>query len=172
MLDEPLAHLDQINAKIIKDYLWRFIKSEKITTLFVTHNPLDALAYSSRLAIVNDGKITETGNPRKLYEQPNELYTAELLGTCFKINKNLIPEKHLRNKRGSYYLRPEMIHINDAGSLKTEVINCTYYGDRQLIQSKIQNTKIEFYADPNEKISKGDTLNITINFEYALFIQR
>ena len=89
MLDEPLAHLDQINARIIKDYLWRFVKSEKITTIFVTHNPLDALAYSTRLAIVNQGKVTETGSVKDLYNQPKNLYT-NLLNTTKYITETVI----------------------------------------------------------------------------------
>ena len=65
-----------------------------------------------------------------------------------------------------------MIQINETGNLKTEVVNCIYYGDRQLIQSKIKTSKIEFYTVSSMKISKGDTLNITINFEDLIFIPK
>lgn len=172
MLDEPLAHLDQINAKLIKDYLWKFVKSEKITTLFVTHNPQDALAYSSRLVIVNQGKVTESDTPFNLYSKPKTLYSAELLGNCFHISSQLIPKKHLLPKRGSYYLRPEMISINENSSLQTEVLSSTYYGDRQLITAKINRNKIEFFSYKNTKHKKGESLNITINYENVIFIPR
>lgn len=172
MLDEPLAHLDQINARIIKDYLWKFVKSEKITTLFVTHNPLDALAYSTRLVIVNKGKVTESGTVEELYNHPKELYTAELLGDCFKINVGLIPEKHLSPRRGSYYFRPEMITITPNGTHTVGVISVTFYGDRQLIIARLEKNKIAFFANNDQTIKKNDSLSITIDFNKSIFIQK
>lgn len=172
LLDEPLAHLDQINSRLIKEYLWRFVKKEKITTIFVTHSPEDALAYSTRIGIIGNGKLIEEGTPQKLYTAPAHLYTGELLGSCNRIKPTLIPEPYKTPKQGSYYIRPEHISIDPKGELKALVKESIYLGHVTQLTVQSPIGKLNVYSSQGDLIEKGQSINITINFEHLIFIPK
>ena len=169
LLDEPMAHLDQINARIIKTYLWKFVKSEKITTLFVTHSPEDALAFSTRIGVIQNGQLTEEGTPKELYNTPNSKYTAELLGPCKHIPSTFIPDEFLLPKRGKYFIRPEDISITQNNGLKVIITDVLFLGYRYLISCKTGNLKLQFYTSPEKTPTIGESIKITINFEKLIF---
>lgn len=175
LLDEPMAHLDQINARIIKSYLWKFVKSEKITTLFVTHSPEDALAYSTKIGIIGNGELIETGTPETVYNTPENRYTAELLGQCKHVPISIIPEEFLKPQRGKYFLRPEDISISETtekSTLNASVFDTLYMGYRQLLTVKVKNKKLLLYTSSLKKFNNHESINITINFSKLIFVTK
>ena len=52
-----------------------------ITTLFVTHDQLEALTLSDKIAVMRDGEIVQLGGPKDIYDDPNSRFTAEFIGT-------------------------------------------------------------------------------------------
>jgi iron(III) transport system ATP-binding protein len=80
LLDEPLSNLD---AKL-RDQMRMEIKElhERlgITTLYVTHDQTEALAISSRIAVMNQGEILDLGRPREIYNRPGSKFTADFIG--------------------------------------------------------------------------------------------
>lgn len=173
LLDEPMAHLDQINARIIKSYLWKFVKSEKITTLFVTHSPEDALAYSTRIGIIGNGELLESGTPEEVYNSPKSHYTAELLGQCKHLPSSYIPKQYLKDQKGKYYLRPENISLAKADTkdtIKASVVETLFLGYRQLVTVKLNNSKLQLFAPSLKKIAPKESINISIDFSKLIFI--
>lgn len=81
LLDEPLSNLDaKLKAQTIVE-IRAIQKQFGITTVFVTHDQQEALAVSDRIAILNDGKITQIGAPNELYRNPATSYVAEFIGS-------------------------------------------------------------------------------------------
>jgi peptide/nickel transport system permease protein len=76
--DEPTSSLDvTLQAEIMK--LFRDIRSEGVSFLFITHHVLLAASFCDRMAVMRDGKIVETGMPVQIMEHPAQLYTAQLV---------------------------------------------------------------------------------------------
>jgi spermidine/putrescine transport system ATP-binding protein len=81
LLDEPLGALDVKLRKHMQLELKR-IQSELGTTfVYVTHDQEEALAMSDRIAVMNGGKVEQTGSPREIYENPSTAFVADFIGS-------------------------------------------------------------------------------------------
>ena len=80
LLDEPLSNLDAKLREGMRFELRRLIKRLNITTLFVTHDQIEALSMSDRVAVMFDGRIVQEGTPRQIYLQPENRFVANFVG--------------------------------------------------------------------------------------------
>lgn len=167
LLDEPMAHLDPINARQIKSFLWRFIDKEKITTIFVTHSSEEALAYASRVAVIHNGKILESASPTDLYFQPKKKVSAQLIGEISKIPKEFLPEEIIAKSSKQLYLRPENIAFSANGVLAV-VEHCMFLGNQYLIGAKLGRESVYFYC--TEKIEEQKEISLSMDFEKAIWL--
>ena len=81
LLDEPLSNLD---AKLREDMVFELKRLQRelgITAIYVTHDQVEALAMSNRVAVMRDGKIQQVGRPREVYESPRSRFVADFIGT-------------------------------------------------------------------------------------------
>ena len=81
LFDEPLSNLDaklrvQMRAEIKKLQL-----RLKTTTVYVTHDQVEAMTMGSRIAVMNGGKIQQLGAPQEIYDRPDNLFVASFVGT-------------------------------------------------------------------------------------------
>lgn len=90
LLDEPLSALDAGLRSELQVELHRIQRKLGMTFIFVTHDQQEALVMSDRIAVLNGGHIQQVGEPRFLYEQPENLFVARFMG-----HSNLYPiHKH------------------------------------------------------------------------------
>ncbi len=82
LLDEPLSNLDaNLRVQMRRDI--RDLQQKlKLTTIFVTHDQEEANTTSDRMAVLNDGVIQQIGSPLSLYDNPENLFVANFLGTA------------------------------------------------------------------------------------------
>jgi iron(III) transport system ATP-binding protein len=81
LLDEPLSNLD---AKLREEMVFELKRLQRelgLTAVYVTHDQVEALAMSNRVAVMRDGKIEQVGRPREVYEQPASRFVADFIGT-------------------------------------------------------------------------------------------
>ena len=81
LLDEPLSNLDAKLRDEMRSELKSLTERLHITTLFVTHDQLEALTLSDKIAVMRDGEIVQLGSPEQIYSDPNSRFTAEFIGT-------------------------------------------------------------------------------------------
>ena len=81
LLDEPLSNLDAKLRDGMRVELKMLTERLEITTLFVTHDQLEALTLSDQIAVMRDGEIVQLGGPKDIYDDPNSRFTAEFIGT-------------------------------------------------------------------------------------------
>ncbi|MDB5563205.1 MAG: transporter ATP-binding protein [Hyphomicrobiales bacterium] len=81
LLDEPLSNLDAKLRERARVWLGEIHHQIRQTTLYVTHDQLEALALSDRIAVMNGGKIAQLATPREIYEAPADLFVADFIGT-------------------------------------------------------------------------------------------
>ncbi len=80
LLDEPLSALDHNLRKSMQLELKQLQRRLGITFILVTHDQEEALSMSDRVAVMNNGKIEQLDTPRKIYEQPVNLFVARFIG--------------------------------------------------------------------------------------------
>jgi len=80
LLDEPLGALDKRLRQQMQIELRQIQREVGITTIFVTHDQEEALTLSDRIAIFNEGKVVQVGDPHSVYERPLSAFAANFLG--------------------------------------------------------------------------------------------
>ena len=80
LLDEPLSNFDASLRVQMRRELLRLQRQFGLTTIFVTHDQEEANTTSERRAVLDDGVIQQVGTPEELYDQPSNLFVANLLG--------------------------------------------------------------------------------------------
>jgi iron(III) transport system ATP-binding protein len=86
LLDEPLSNLDAKLRESLRYELKRLQRELGITSIYVTHDQIEALALSTNIAVMQEGNIMQLGRPRQIYENPQSRFVAEFIGTS-----NFIP---------------------------------------------------------------------------------
>ena len=81
LLDEPLSNLDAKLREEMRRELKDLAERLNTTTLYVTHDQVEALAMSDRIAVMDAGRIMQEGQPRAIYLEPSSHFVARFLGT-------------------------------------------------------------------------------------------
>ena len=80
LLDEPLSNLDSRLREEMRAELIRLQHQLNITMIYVTHDQIEALSLSSRVIVMNEGRIEQIGTPEEIYEHPSTAFVARFLG--------------------------------------------------------------------------------------------
>ncbi|MFW9929661.1 MAG: ABC transporter ATP-binding protein [Candidatus Thorarchaeota archaeon] len=80
LLDEVSANLDSMNIKLLENFIMKIKQNKGKTTIMSTHDPLEAIKYADRIAVLNDGKITQIGTPNEIFTSPKDEFTALFMG--------------------------------------------------------------------------------------------
>jgi iron(III) transport system ATP-binding protein len=81
LLDEPLSNLDAKLRESLRFELKRLQREQGITTVYVTHDQSEALAFSNRIAVMRDGRVLQLGSPREVYLEPVDAFVADFVGS-------------------------------------------------------------------------------------------
>jgi iron(III) transport system ATP-binding protein len=112
LLDEPLSNLDAKLREDMRFELKRLQRELGITGIYVTHDQVEALAMSSRVAVMRDGKIEQVGKPREIYEAPGSRFVADFIGTSNFIDGVVAAREGgvftVRTPDGELHVRSEM----------------------------------------------------------------
>ena len=110
LLDEPLSNLDAKLRESLRYELKRLQRELGITSVYVTHDQVEALALSTQIAVMQSGAVVQMGKPREIYTDPTNRFVAEFIGSS-----NFIPgtighatsEHHVvETANGALYLDP------------------------------------------------------------------
>ena len=82
LLDEPLSNLDAKLREGMRFELKRLQRELGVTSVYVTHDQVEALAMSTRIAVMRAGKIEQVGRPRDIYTNPASRFVADFIGTA------------------------------------------------------------------------------------------
>jgi multiple sugar transport system ATP-binding protein len=80
LMDEPLAHLDAKLRHFMRGELKEMQSSFNTTTIYVTHDFMEAMSLADRIAVLNKGKIEQLGTPLQMYYTPKDEFVARLFG--------------------------------------------------------------------------------------------
>jgi multiple sugar transport system ATP-binding protein len=112
LMDEPLSNLDAKLREALRVELQHLQKTQGSTTLFVTHDQIEALTMADRIAVLNEGKIIQVGTPEDIYDRPASTFVAQLVGSP---RINLYPA---RQENGTISIKDSDVLLQAAGGSK------------------------------------------------------
>ena len=81
LFDEPLSNLDAKLRVAMRAEIKALHQRLKTTTVYVTHDQVEAMTMADRIAVMNDGRIEQLGAPLELYDRPDNLFVAQFIGS-------------------------------------------------------------------------------------------
>ena len=90
LLDEPLSNLDANLRSDMRFEIRRLHQQFKYTSVYVTHDQVEAMTMADRIVVMNAGRIEQIGTPKEVYDEPNSVFVARFIG-----GSNVLKAKHL-----------------------------------------------------------------------------
>ena len=81
LMDEPLSNLDALLRLQMRAELKRLLQEARTTTVYVTHDQIEALSMGDRTAVMRDGRILQVDTPMMVYDRPGHVFVAQFIGT-------------------------------------------------------------------------------------------
>jgi len=81
LMDEPLSNLDAKLRAVMRTEIKKLVSSMGITTIYVTHDQIEAMAMADRIAVMSCGNLAQVGAPLDIYDRPNTRFVAEFMGS-------------------------------------------------------------------------------------------
>lgn len=100
LMDEPLSNLDAKLRIEMRVEIKRLHREARATTVYVTHDQTEALTLSSRVAVMDKGRLMQVATPREIYRRPANLFVADFIGSP---TINLIPGKIARRGEQCFF---------------------------------------------------------------------
>jgi multiple sugar transport system ATP-binding protein len=154
LMDEPLGALDSEFRELMCGELRGLHDRLKATTVYVTHDQMEAMAMADTIAIMNNGVIEQLGAPQDVYDRPASVFVADFIGAPamnfipfggayaagareIRIGDAAIAVPALAEGVSDSALlcgvRPEHVRFDDASPLRAEVIGSEYLGHSQIV---------------------------------------
>ena len=154
LFDEPLSALDARLREEMRYEIRSLTRKLGVTSIFVTHDQIEAMSMSDEIAVLNNGRLLQTGSPQQIYHHPADAFTAEFVGKsnwlsdtvmCRPETVSLIPQKETHQLEGTV---TEQQFVGDRYEVHADV-----NGRPWLIYSgvPIQTPKIQLYIRPDDE---------------------
>ena len=178
LFDEPLSNLDAKLRIQMRLEIKKLQQKVGVTSIFVTHDQVEAMTLADRLAVINNGIIEQLGTPIEIYNNPISLFVAGFIGSPQMNfidgelkNKTLFAEGfEIKNVQSDFNgeitlgIRPEHMSQSDSGLINLSVELVEQLGSDNLIYGELKNKKDFCYRCPgNQKIENGTELNLQID---------
>ncbi len=163
LLDEPLSNLDAQRRASARDELQQFQRRVGTTTIYVTHDQVEAMGMGDRIAVIDRGRVRQLGTPREIYDDPADTFVATFLGSP---PMNLVPRNgHLLGFRPEHFV-PAEPGASGAGSVTFpfHVHREEYLGVERLLYGEIGEAKAvaRFPAGAPLAATPGETYEFAV----------
>jgi multiple sugar transport system ATP-binding protein len=187
-MDEPLTNLDLKLRVEMRTELTRIHRSLGGTFLYVTNDQVEAMSMADRVAVLRDGRVQQTGEPRQVYERPANQWVAGFVGSpkinvlpCRVEGDRLVgeagwtlPRPHWASVNGDRPLvlgiRAEDLSLDrrdEAASLSGELYAVEPLGDRTLVDVQVGATVVKVKARPSASGQPGEQLAVAVDLDRA-----
>lgn len=192
LLDEPLSNLDAALRQNLRDEIKQIHSRTKITTIYVTHDQVEAISMADRMAIMKDGVFIQVGTPREIYQYPADPFVASFVGETNFISGNIreiadgkavidtevgvlqtenLHHDFTQGQEVSCSIRPETISLNGNSALNrlsATVSAIIYLGRTEEYELRLADTltlKAIIHNPGTDTVKPGESVNISISPE-------
>ncbi|MBV8518276.1 MAG: sn-glycerol-3-phosphate ABC transporter ATP-binding protein UgpC [Acidobacteria bacterium] len=175
LFDEPLSNLDAKLRVQTRGEITRLQQSLGTTSVYVTHDQVEAMTMGHRITVMRDGKIQQVGTPREVYERPANAFVAQFIGTppmnlihatvdggslrapSFAIPLGVQLANGTRVLAG---IRPEDITRGDAIHATVDVVEPV--GHESIVYATAGSEKLVAIFEPREAPRAGETISLSV----------
>ena len=175
LFDEPLSNLDAKLRVQMRSEIKALHQRLKTTTVYVTHDQVEAMTMADRIAVMNEGRIEQLGEPLELYDRPANLFVAQFIGSpavnVFDgIFRNGAVEalgarwaagvRAAEGQKVTYGIRPEHLSLKEGGiSAEIEVVEPM--GAETEILVKVGGQKLTIMTHGRASVGPGERISIS-----------
>jgi len=189
LFDEPLSNLDAKLRVAMRAEIKALHQRLKTTTIYVTHDQVEAMTMADRIAVVNDGRVEQFGAPLELYDRPANLFVAQFIGSpamnivagalertgdssCVKALGQRWPVESPGGTDGQtvkYGIRPEHIGVADQGSggIAAEVVVVEPMGAATELVVRVADISLTVVTHGRASLRPGDGLSLSPDAGHA-----
>jgi multiple sugar transport system ATP-binding protein len=194
MMDEPLGALDSEFRELMCDELRALHDRLAATTVYVTHDQMEAMAMADTIAVMNQGVIEQLGPPQEVYDRPASVFVADFIGSpamnfipfeaALAAGATIVPLEGavagvpaLREAAPAapllYGVRPEDVTFATDAPLRAEVLGVEYLGNSRIVtlktaQGTVLRAKVQLDAPP----VRGDQVGLQFRAEAVSLFDR
>jgi multiple sugar transport system ATP-binding protein len=183
LMDEPLGALDSEFRRLMCSELRELHNRIRATSVYITHDQLEAMAMADRIAVMNGGRIEQMGTPQEIYDRPRTMFVADFIGappmsflgvqTALQRGDRLIkidgasvemPELFENRAEGRFALgvRPENVSFADNSRLRGRVIGAEYLGTTQIVTVTTANGQIRARLPSANPVQVGENVGLRL----------
>ncbi|BCX04209.1 MAG: ABC transporter ATP-binding protein [Candidatus Roseilinea sp.] len=187
LMDEPLGALDADFRETMRSEIKRLHILQNATTVYVTHDQIEAMAMADRIVVMSQGVVQQVGTPAEVYHTPSNLFVAQFIGSP---GMNLVkgdwadgvatlpggnrytpppgwPEALNRGLSGSGVIvgfRPEAVHIHPSGQLAATVYSVDLHGAYTMLVLEMgDDHSIHARVSRDAHFTVGETIRFDLN---------
>jgi multiple sugar transport system ATP-binding protein len=182
LFDEPLSNLDAKLRVAMRTEIKELHQRLKTTTVYVTHDQIEAMTMADKIVVMHDGRIEQMGAPLDLYDMPANMFVAGFIGSpamnfvkgTVEVNgvASFVTTHGLRlpltgmspaNAAGRklvYGIRPEHLKIDDVNGVRAEVIVIEPTGSEMLAVVKVGGDEVQALFRERIVLTPGQTIRI------------
>jgi multiple sugar transport system ATP-binding protein len=158
LMDEPLSNLDAKLRVATRAEILKLQDRLDVTTIYVTHDQVEAMTMGDRIAVMNLGVLQQVGTPEELYENPSNMFVAGFIGSPAM---NLLPAPLVGTGGGDRVVgfRPEHVDLAGQGEgirFNADVDVVEYLGDEQIVHMTVKDTPIVAKVPVEQRLAVGD----------------
>jgi ABC-type sugar transport system ATPase subunit len=166
LMDEPLSNLDA-NLKLrVQDEIRRLQERLGVTTLYVTHDQMEALALGDRMAVLRAGKVEQVGVPLDVHDHPRNTFVARLVG---RLPMNITPGAIWGLEAPEAGIRPESLRLAAEGSGRADgvVRAVDPLGATSLLELDVAGHRVAVEVDRSAAPAPGTVVGLDLDLSQA-----
>lgn len=183
LMDEPLGALDAEFRERMAQELRNLHDRMGATTVYVTHDQLEAMQMGDKIVVMNHGVIEQFGTPQDIYDKPATLFVASFIGspatnflefesnveagmTEISLGQHRVAVPEVRAAFAGqmiYGVRPEHVALSDAADYRGRVIATEYLGTTQIVTLETAHGEVKARVDSDHTASVGDAVGLLFN---------
>jgi multiple sugar transport system ATP-binding protein len=180
MMDEPLGALDAEFREHMAEELRALHDRMGATTVYVTHDQLEAMQMGDKIVVMNHGVIEQFGAPQDIYDKPATMFVAEFIGSPpmnflrfrgsveagareVALSHQNLPVPQLREPFDgdmAFGVRPEHVRLTDASGYRGRVLAAEYLGTTQIVTLSTPNGDVKARISSAQPVRVGETVGL------------
>jgi len=184
LFDEPLSNLDAKLRVAMRAEIKALHQRLKTTTVYVTHDQVEAMTMADRIVVMHDGRIEQIGTPLELYDHPSNLFVAQFIGSpAMNVVEGTVrrggANAHVEAAGGvrwplpqgpgadgqpvAYGIRPEHLTLGRNGGVPGEIIVVEPTGAETELVVQVGEANIDLRIHGRPTVNPGDKVALTID---------
>lgn len=127
LLDEPFSQVDALLKNQLRADIKRIAAETGVTVIMVSHDPADGLFLADELLILKDGKLLQHGKPAHIYNHPDHIYTAQILGNAIVLEAADAVKLGLSATGDKIVFYPEWVELKSSWNSRRFEVKDVYY---------------------------------------------